>query len=224
MSAAPETKSLPLYQRVTSYPPLDWIWLLLDLYRFLSQFIKRDAHEGMYEILDYDSTLELMDPFGEIAIFKKRQQVKFLQDYVIAFQDYAWGDGEIFADYRCSPGVAVDRYQDGDRCNILISLRETKSAGDIEDFYIERVVRHGFTQADESRQIEIRHRTKRLRLAVIFPATRRCQNAALVERGRGKTTILGPEHFSDLPDGRQVVAWETTKIRRFEIYTLKWTW
>ena len=43
----------------------------------------------------------------------------------------------MFGEYKCLPGVEVDRYQEGDRWNILISLRETKSSGDIEDFYID---------------------------------------------------------------------------------------
>jgi hypothetical protein len=45
--------------------------------------------------------------------------------------------------------VAVDRYRDGDRWNILISLRETKSRGDITDFRFERTVRDGFVRAEE---------------------------------------------------------------------------
>ncbi len=122
----------PLSHRLLSYLSLDWIAILLDLYRALRLFLSRERREGMYEILDYDSTLELMDPKGEIAVFKKRQRVKFLQDSIIAFEDYAWGDGEIFSEYKCSPGKVVDRHQEGDRWNVLISLRETKSAGDIE--------------------------------------------------------------------------------------------
>lgn len=207
-----------------SYLSVDWVNVLLDVYWWLREIIKRERHEGMYEILDYDSTLELVDAKGKTAVFKRRQKVKFLQDNVIAFQDLAWGDGEIFADYKCSPGVEVDRYQEGDRWNVLISLRETKSSGDIEDFYIERTVKYGFTQDEECRQVELRHRTKRLRLAVIFPKKRRCQRAVLLERNRNRTTVLGQKHFTDLPDGRQMLTWETTKPRRFEIYTLKWKW
>ena len=45
------------------------------------------------------------------------------------------GDGDIFVDYKCSPGVLVDRW------NVLISLRETKNAGDVTNFYIERTVK-----------------------------------------------------------------------------------
>ena len=210
--------------KMVAASPLDWISLGVGLYRFLRRVITREAHEGMYHILSYTSTLELLDPKGETAVFKKHQRVKFLQDHVLAFQDYAWGDGEIFADYSCRPGEVTDVYQEGDRYNILISLRETKAAGDIEDFYINRTVIDGFTKDQESSQIEIRHKTKRLRLEVIFPPGRPCRRAMLVERSRNRTTVLNQDHFNDLPDGRQSVAWETTTIRRFEIYTLTWTW
>jgi hypothetical protein len=74
-----------------------------------------------------DSVLELQDPRSEVAVFEKRQKVRFLQDNIIAYQNYDWGDGNILADYKCSPGVPLDQYQDGFRYNILISLRETKN-------------------------------------------------------------------------------------------------
>lgn len=196
--------------------------LLLDLYRAIRKWIVRK--EGMYEILDYETTLELKDTRGKTAVFKKQLKVKFIQDHIIAFEDYVWGDGKIFAEYKCTPGFEADRYKEGDRWNVLISLRETKNNGDITDFYIERVAENGFTKDVESLQTEVRHHTKRLKMAIIFPKTRRCQRAVLIERTRKRTTVLGPENFTNLPDGRQKVAWETTKIRRFEIYTIQWKW
>lgn len=178
----------------------------------------------MYEILDYDSTLDLVDPKGETAIFKKRQRVKFLQNNIIAFQDYAWGEGKIFADYRCTPGTEVDRYQEGDRWNVLISLRESKSASDITDFYIERTVKHGFTKDEEWWQVEIRHPTKQFKLAIIFPQQRHCQKAVLLQRSQHQAISLGRTHFIDLPDGRQMLTWEAHQINNLEIYTIKWNW
>ena len=202
---------------------LEWLTILPDLYLTVRQWW-REQHQGMYEILDYDSTLELLDTTGETAVFIKRQRVKFLQNNIIAFQDYAWGDGDIFADYQCSPGVVVDRYQEGDRWNVLISLRETKNRGDIEDFYIQRTVRNTYTQPEEWRQVEIRHLTRRLKIAIIFPKERRCQRATLLQRSKHQTFVLGSEHFTNLPDGRQVLTWETSKIKQFEIYTIRWRW
>ncbi|MCB0172817.1 MAG: hypothetical protein KDJ97_19955 [Anaerolineae bacterium] len=203
---------------------LDRFVLLLNLYRALRRWVIRHRHEGMYKILDYDSTLELLDAKGQTARFKRRQRVKFLQDHIIAFQDYAWGEGDIFADYTCSPGVEVDRYREGDQWNILISLRETKSAGDIIDFYTERTIKHGFVKDDEWWQVEIRHRTKQFRLAIIFPKKRRCQRAVLLQRSKHKSTVLQADSFTNLPDGRQILTWETTKLKRFETYIIQWRW
>ncbi|MBN1991945.1 MAG: hypothetical protein JW953_04530 [Anaerolineae bacterium] len=213
-----------ILRNLPAYFSSDWITLFLDLYQIISKWFNPHRREGIYEILDYDSTLELLDTKGKTALFKKRQKVKFIQNHILAFEDYAWGDGEIFADYQCSPGVEVDRYQEGDRWNILISLRETKNSGNEADFYIERTAKNGFTKVEESFQSEIRHRTKRLRMRIIFPKNRRCQKATLVERSHHRTKTLGPEHFVSFPDGRQMVTWETEKVRRFEVYTIKWYW
>jgi hypothetical protein len=64
----------------------------------------------MYEVVEYESTLELQDRGGQRATFRKREKVRYLQNHIIAYQDQAWGDGEILLDYRCSPGKPVDRY------------------------------------------------------------------------------------------------------------------
>lgn len=195
---------------------------LLDLYPLLRQWWPGAA--DLYEILDYESTLELCDTQGTTAIFQKRQRVKFLQNHIIAFEDYAWGDGEVLAEYKCAPGVVADRYQEGDRWNILISLRETKHKGDITEFHIERLEKQSFTKADEWQQTEIRHRTRRLQLNILFPKRRRCQRASLTQRRQNRVHVLGPEHFHDLPDGRQLLTWESDRVYPYDIFTLRWHW
>lgn len=99
MASSSECSPSPLWQKLLRYSSLEWLTLLPDLYQLIQRWLKGQRHEGLYEILDYELTLELLDPQGETAVFKKRQHVKFLQNNVIAFEDYAWGDGEIFADY-----------------------------------------------------------------------------------------------------------------------------
>jgi uncharacterized protein YifN (PemK superfamily) len=178
----------------------------------------------MYEILEYEATLELLDPKGEKAIFHKRQHVKFLQDNIIAFEDYAWGDGDVLAEYTCTPGVVVDQYQEGDRWNILISLRETKSKGDLVGFHIENTVRNGFQKDEEWMQTEIRRHMRQLRMNIIFPKKRRCQRAILQQRTRNQVVELGPKHVRTLPDGRQMLTWQTDKVRPYDIYTIRWWW
>ena len=135
-----------------------------------------------------------------------------------------WGDGDIFARYRVAPGVVADRYQESDRWTVLISLRETKQRGDVQDFHIERLVRNGFTKSEEWQQAEIRHRTRYLRLAVIFPKARPCRRATIRLRRRRQTIPLGQEHFQQLPDGRQMVRWTTRNVTPLEVFTLRWQW
>jgi len=182
------------------------------------------ALPGMYEVLEYDSRLELKDSKGRTADYHKRQHVRFLQDNIIAYQDKAWGDGDIFADYHCSPGKAVDRYRDGHRFNILISLRETKHRGDTETFTIQRVIKEGFIGAVESFQTDIDHRTHKLTLSIVFPKSRPPQKVMVVKQNTQDTLPLDHTHSHILPDGRQQYRWQTTKPRLFDAYILKWEW
>ena len=71
---------------------------LLDLYPRVRAWLP--AGSDLYEILDYESTLELCDTKGATARFQKRQRVKFLQNNIIAFEDYVWGDGDVLAEVQ----------------------------------------------------------------------------------------------------------------------------
>lgn len=226
MQTGQETKNSPglLLRKLLSCFSTDWLVLLFDLYQTVRRWLVSHQPNGIYEILAYDATLELLDNTGHAAKLHKRQKVRFLQNNIIAFEDYAWGEGEIFHAYSVAPGKAVDSYQEGDRWNVLISLRETKQSGDVEDFRIDRTVIDGFTGADEWQQVEIRHYTHKVTIGVIFPKDRQCREAQILQRSRKQATDLGPDHFHRLPDGRQLVSWETQKVQPLEIFTLRWQW
>lgn len=202
----------------------EWISILLDLIESIQIYVRQKTPEGLYEILEYDSTLELLDVYGRSARLTKRQRVKFLQDYVMAFQDYAWGEGNVLAEYKCAPGFEADRYLEGDRWNILISLRETKRRGDVEDFYIERTLKNTFTKKEEWWQIEMQHRTRSAKLSILFPKKRYCEEAVVIERTRNRSMRVNADRITHLPDGRQLLTWETMEPRPFETYTIQWTW
>lgn len=46
---------------------LDLIPIVSELFRQVRKFLKSQMHEGIYEMLEYDSVLDLVDPRGEIA-------------------------------------------------------------------------------------------------------------------------------------------------------------
>ncbi len=199
---------------------------IADLVKLLAPYVPKlfRRHEGIYEVLDYDARLTLNDSKGKLATFTKRQRVRFLQNNVIAYQDQAWGDGDIFADYRCAPGMAVDRYREGHKFRVLISLRETKNRNDVEDFYIERVVKGGFPKPTEDFQIEIDHPTRNLSMAIIFPRKRPPKQVKLIEQHAQRTHELDSEQIQQLPDRRWQVRWESHKLKLYEAYILRWEW
>lgn len=179
---------------------------------------------GMYEVLDYSAQIHLKDTKGKVAVYSKRQHVRFLQDNVIAFKDQAWGDGDIFVNYQCSPGVEVDRYRHGHRYNILISLRETKHRDDEVVFHIKRDIKGGFTQDIEEFQTDIDHRTRHLKLSVIFPKNRLPTHISLIEQNTKRSVILDREHRQILPGGEHQYTWETKKPKLYEAYIIRWQW
>lgn len=198
--------------------------MLLDACDVLSRWWDERRYRGMYEILDYRSTLELLEPNGGEARLTRREVIRFLQDNVVGIHDHAWGDGQIFASYRCQPGVPVDFYEDGSKHNILISLRETKNRGDVVELWIERGIRGGFDNTEEWLETEIDHLMKKLQLSIIFPKSRPCRRATLSRRSRAEVISLSQNHLALLPDGRQKLTWCTRTPKLHDRYTIKWGW
>src|SRR5688572_810969 len=147
-----------------------WFERLVELAKVARRLIRGMAEEGIYEVLDYRSTLELRDTKGARARVTKYEKVRYLQNSILAYQDQAWGDGEILINYQCSPGVPVDRYRPGKKTYILISLREVKNRGDVDEFNMAWGMGRSFLRRSEQWEAHVGHRMKRLRLQVIFPA------------------------------------------------------
>ncbi len=181
-------------------------------------------NEGIYETVEYESTLEIQNRKGTKATFSQRKKIRYLQDNIIAYQDYGLGDGEILLNYRTSRGKAVDRYRSGYKTYILLSLREVKNRGDVDEFNIQWNIRNGFLTEDGYWATDISQRTKHIKVNVIFPKSRPPLKLSIEESNRKRTRVLGPEVKRKLPDGRWRITWEMKKPKLYEIYVLRWIW
>jgi hypothetical protein len=204
--------NLPLFNIVT------------DLWKIGRKVVRGLSTEGMYEVITYESTLELKDIKGEKAIFHKREVIKYLQDYILTYQDQAWGDGEILIGYHCSPGTPVDRYRAGYKTHILISLREVKNKGDIDEFNIEWTIRKGFLLRKGFWATEISHRTRKVITKIIFPKNRPPVRTSIHEKNRQRSQILVKDALVKLPDGRWLLTWERIQPKLYEQFILNWEW
>lgn len=203
---------------------IPWPEVLASTWKYGWMLIRGLSHEGMYEVLEYESVLEILDFSGKKSQFKKRKKIRYLQDNIIAYQDYAWGNGDIFNNYKCSPGKPVDRYPFNYKTYILISLREVKNRGDVDEFNIQWNLKNGFLDSDCFWTTDVSNRTKHIRVSVIFPKGRHPNKLTLVENHQRKTRNLGSEYKKLLPDGRLRVTWEKKNPRLFEHYVIKWLW
>ena len=202
---------------------LPWASILGEAWRSFRKLLRGFSQEGIYQELDYHSTLEL-EASGKKAHFSKRKKVRYLQDDIIAYQDHAWGDGKILQNYRCSPGKAVDQYRAGYKTLVLISLREIKNRGDQDEFNIEWDIQDGFLKPDGFWDTDITQRTKRITVEIIFPASRPPYHIMLQESNRRRSSYISKDLFQELSDGRIKVGIKIKKPRLYEHYLLKWRW
>jgi len=201
-----------------------WLEIIGELWKIGRKIFRGFSNEGIYEVLDYETTLELQDRKGNKASLQKLEKVRYLQDHILAYQDQAWGDGKILLNYRCAPGVPVDIYRSGYKTHILISLREVKKKGDIDEFNIEWGIKNGFLRKTGFWSTEISQRTKRIIVQVIFPKSRPPSVSWMIEKNIQRTHLLDGNTKKRLPDGRWMIRWEKNHPRLYEQYILKWEW
>jgi hypothetical protein len=198
--------------------------ILSDIYYWGKAFVGRISRQGMYKVLNYETSIELLDVKGEKAIVSKTEEVEFLQDNIIAFQDQAWGDGKILLNYKCSPGYPVDFYRSGHKTIILISLREVSKRGDMVQFKMKWGINRGFLKGQGFWTTDINHPTDKIKIEVVFPLNRPPKKVSVIESNTQRISVLSSDVISRLPDKRWLISWEKRNPRLNEHYILKWEW
>lgn len=195
-----------------------------DLYQWIKKRIQESFKPGMYEVLDYQTTLEIRDPKGKRATLSKIEKVRFLQDNIISYQDQAWGDGKILQEYQCSPGIPVDKYRSGHNTLVLISLRGIRNKGDIDEFRIDWKMKNVFLKQIGFWETSINHKTNKLYVNVIFPYSRPPRKCSLLESNNQRNTEVRNEVITQLPDKRWQLTWKKSNPLLHERYILNWVW
>lgn len=217
----PTSFTQELLNSITGFPLVEFLQKMTQLWKRLGMML---SPGGIYEVLEYESTLELNDGRGVGAHYSKREKVRYLQNNIIAYQDQAWGDGEILLDYRSTPGKAVDFYRSGRKSIILISIQNIRQFGEIDEFHIEWDMKNCFLGERESWETSIDHPTRKIRLNIIFPQKRLPRRVLLIEDSRHKSVLIGDEFLIQLTDKRWMVHWEIGRPRLHERYILQWDW
>jgi len=203
---------------------LPWFELIGKIWKIGRKIIRGLSQEGIYEVLEYECKVELKDKNGKLAVVQKREKLRYFQDYITSYLDQAWGDGKILLEYRCSPGTSVDEFRLGHKTYKLISLREFRNRGDVDEFNIEWKMRNGFLKNTGFWGTAINHRTKKVTIKVIFPKDRPPLQASIIESNLQRRQILGKDSQQVFPNGKTMILWEMENPRLYENYVLRWEW
>jgi hypothetical protein len=209
---------------LTSVLDLHWFEIIGTLWGLGRKIVRGLSNEGVYEVLDYECEVEIINNEGTKAKIRKREKVKYLQDHINSFLDEAWGDGDFLINYKCSPGFPADEYRHGHNTYKLISLREFRNKGDIDEFNIQWEMKNGFLDSNGSWGTAINQRTKRIKIVIVFPADRPPLRVSLFEKNYQRTQILAKDAVKKFPDGRWAITWEKDDPRLYENYVLSWDW
>jgi len=198
--------------------------LLCDLYSWGKSWINQISKPGMYEVLEYESTLEILDNEGRVGKFNKVEKVKFLQNNIIAIQDQVWGYKKEITNYECSPGVPVDFYTFGHKTFVVISLREVKSKNDEEQLIMQWDIKGKPIGSQGFWETYIDSYTSLMNQKIIFPKKRPPISIWVVEGKHKKNVELDKNKITQLPDKRWQIIWIKKNPRLNETYVIMWKW
>lgn len=224
MPDKPSSSGQKLYPLLFGLP---WLDILAEVYRVGHKLWQGMADEGMYEVDEHEVTIALHDAKGKLAIYHKRQQIRYRQNHIIALQDEVWSDGKPPEDYQCSPGVVVDQYhpaQTKQTVIMLISLRDVRQKGDTDLFESQCSIKDCFSGIEGFWQTVINHRTHQATINAIFPEPRPPHKVWGVEALSKRRHKDLHQSLRQLADGRWQVSWLIERPRLNERYTLHWLW
>jgi hypothetical protein len=205
--SAADVVSLKTYARILTSPHLG------------GRILPEGLRVTPYEILDYEGTLILSDAQGGRAVFRRTQQIRFLQEGVAAILDHFWGDGVSLTDYANTAGQLADSFSDGGRHHLAIDLARPMHRGEQLAFDVERTALASFSADDEWLETTIDHPIHRLGQRVIFPADRPCQHAELATPDG-----IIPLQPVRLGDGRTALRFTVPHPKADTPYLVRWHW
>jgi hypothetical protein len=131
-----------------------------------------DPLEGFfpYETIDFDTRLEVMDRQWRSARYIRRQRIRFRQDGVATFLDFAWGDGVLFAYYHSPANRIIDTIPTRKGYVVVLGLSRTFYKGETLDVMIERKVVGPFFDELNFWESLFRVPTQRFTLDIVAPS------------------------------------------------------
>jgi hypothetical protein len=93
-----------------------------------------------FETIKFSGRVEILDKEGQVARFKRRQRIRFLEDGVSVFFDRIWGEGVLLAGYKTGALRIIDALPTRKGYVIVLALPRPFKRGEILDIETERKI------------------------------------------------------------------------------------
>jgi hypothetical protein len=123
-----------------------------------------------YENVDFAATIEVLDQNWTAARYTRKQRIRFNEDGVTTFFDFAWGEGVLFANYNPHSMRIIDAFPARKGYIVALALPRKFYKGEVFEVVVERKVVGAFF--DELNYWESTPRTPTGKLAVDIIAPR----------------------------------------------------
>ena len=139
----------------------------------------------LFETLSFNGYLRVLGE-GGVAVFRRRQRIRFLDDGVGLFIDRIWGDGVLLAGYSVSRGIGIIEALRTDKgYALLLSLPRRFNRGDVLDIETERRIVGAFTDRDGYWELAMNVPTHLMSLHISVPPRRRMSRPEIVAPAKG---------------------------------------
>jgi hypothetical protein len=168
-----------------------------------------------YETISFHGRLEILDKEGRVAIFRRRQRIRFLEDGVAEFIDRVWGDGVLFAGYEARSMSLVEAIPTRKGYAVLLGLPRAFARGETFDVVTERRIVGAFIDHQAYWDSAMAAPTGSLTIEVRAPAGRSLARPEIVAPARGRM---------DLRQRRRSLKFQVKQPALQIPYKLEWSW
>lgn len=99
-----------------------------------------------YKTIKFSGQLEMLDQEGRVAVFRRQQRIRFLEDGVGIFFDRVWGSGVLFAGYSAASLRILEPIRTKDGYVLPLALPRMYARGETFDIVTTRRIVGAFIE------------------------------------------------------------------------------
>lgn len=198
---------------------------VLRRWRALNQLMASEWATVFYEVLDFRIEVDIQDRDGRLAVLRRWEEIRALQDRVVAYQDRIWGDGDVARNWRCSLGEPVDALDREGKRHLLVWLDAPLRQGQTKVVQVEQTTADTFCGQLEWYEVHIRHFTHKASGCFVFPRGRDPQQIRVLLFGpQGERSSQVKHTRRAAGRGRVEVMWRTWYPLAGSTVRTEWVW